>query len=437
MANENGTQLAIPTGKTNKIRILTLSDHPMSTSGIAIQAKQLFTGLLDTGKYQIVSLGAALKHKDNRPVAMEQYGSDWVTFPIEGFGDSNQARQWLLQFKPDAVFLFTDPRFFMHIFQIEDEVRDMASILLWTVWDNEPVPKYNIPIYNCCDEIAFFSRYSYEFHKPIQDKTDAEFHCIPLARPHDIFQPLSEDERRASKVKFFGWANRESFTALYVSRNARRKRPADIMVGWRKFLDSLPPEELTKPNGTPMLVMHCDPFDHEGPNIHQLVELLDLEKNIMLSPGKADDASMNALYNAVDVTINFSLNEGFGMSVHESLLAGTPVIATATGGMTEQMTDGTKEFGILMHAEQKLLVGSQQVPYIYEDIVSTDQLANSIWDVYKMSPEQRRELGMAGRAHLEANNRVEDIVSAWDKIIENRVASRRDSERVRYHLLEV
>ena len=47
-----------------KIKILTLSDHPLSPSGVGTQTKYFITGLLNTGKYEFYSLGGAIKHEN-------------------------------------------------------------------------------------------------------------------------------------------------------------------------------------------------------------------------------------------------------------------------------------------------------------------------------------------------------------------------------------
>jgi glycosyltransferase involved in cell wall biosynthesis len=423
----------------DKIRLLTLSDHPLSPSGIGIQAHQLITGLLSTGRYRVYSIGAAMKHHIKQPMLVDadKYGEDWIVFPVEGFGDPMMARQWMAQFNPHAVFMFTDPRFFTHMFSVEDEIRDRAPILFWTVWDNEPTPRFNKQFYDCCDDIAFFSNFSYNFHKPMEEDSEAVFHSIPLARNKEEFFILPEDARRQSRIQLLGWDKRDVFTALFVSRNARRKRPADIIKGWVDFINGLPDEVKNDPTKCPVLLMHCDPSDHEGPNLQHVMEFLGTGNSVVLSPGKASTEDMTRLYNVADVTINFSMNEGFGMSAHESLLCGTPVIATQTGGLTEQLTDGETVFGRLLHPEIKTIVGSQLVPYIYEDFVSTQSLTKAIREMYEMSNDEREELGMKGREYLTQNFAVEKIIHKWDEIITNRVKEYRNPERIRAKLIEV
>jgi glycosyltransferase involved in cell wall biosynthesis len=60
----------------------------------------------------------------------------------------------------------------------------------------------------------------------------------------------------------------------------------------------------------------------------------------------ADDVKMALAYSAADVFILPSFAENFPNTIVESLLCGTPVIATATGGIPEQVTNDS----ILLHS---------------------------------------------------------------------------------------
>lgn len=417
---------------SEKIKVLTISDHPFSKSGIGIQMNQLITGLLDTERYSFFSIGAGIKHQSLQPQKVDQYGDDWIVQPVEGFGDKNQMRQWLMGYDPDVVLFLSDPRFFIWGFEMEEEIRSRCPLVFWTVWDSDPAPKFNKPIYDCCDDIAWFSQYSHDFHVD-NIEFDAEPHCITLARDPELFYRESEEELRKFKIQTLGFEHRDSFVALYVSRNARRKRPSDLMHSWKMFLDGLSEEEREKA----VLVMHTDPNDHEGANLIHVLELLELQNNVKFSSSKFGEDVMRKLYAISDVTVNMSMNEGFGMSIHESFLCETPVICVKTGGMTEQVSDGETTFGVCVEPEFRTLVGSQLVPYIYEDLVSPEKYAQAIREVYDMGKEERRRLGALGREFATNNFTVENIVSQFDQIFQKRVEEYKDADRFRAKLLEI
>ena len=95
-----------------KHKILLLSDHPLSTSGVGTQARWLINGLINTGKYTFRCLGGAMKHSDYQTVVVND---DFIVKPVDGFGDRNLLRVLLATEKPDALMLFTDPRFFIWV----------------------------------------------------------------------------------------------------------------------------------------------------------------------------------------------------------------------------------------------------------------------------------------------------------------------------------
>jgi len=71
---------------STKKKILTLSDHPLSPSGVGTQTKYVCEALLKTGRYSVISLGGAIKHQNYNPIAVEPYGQDWKIIPVDGYG---------------------------------------------------------------------------------------------------------------------------------------------------------------------------------------------------------------------------------------------------------------------------------------------------------------------------------------------------------------
>ena len=106
-----------------------------------------------------------------------------------------------------------------------------------------------------------------------------------------------------------------------------------------------------------------------------------------------------------------------GLATLESLSRSTPIIATLTGGLQEQVTDGEKFFGIGIKPASKALIGSQQVPYIYEDRVSKKSFFAALDKMYHGGEEHRKELGERGRRHVLENYNFENFAKSWEKIL--------------------
>ena len=121
-----------------RIKILTLSDHPLSPSGVGTQTRYMIEGLLDTNKYDVISLGGAIKHNDYTPQKTDKYGDHWRIFPVDNYGTQEHVRQILRAERPDIIWFMTDPRFWPWLWDIENEIRPMVPLVYYHVWDNFP-----------------------------------------------------------------------------------------------------------------------------------------------------------------------------------------------------------------------------------------------------------------------------------------------------------
>lgn len=394
----------------DKKKVLMLCDHPLSTSGVGTQARWLINGLLATGKYSFRVFGGAVKHDSYETVVVNP---DFIIKPTNGFGDRNMLRQVIAQERPDVLLLFTDPRFFIWVWEMEDEVHQVCPIAYNHLWDNPPWPEFNRVLYESTDLINCINYPTYEMvHERFPEKTN----YIPHAVPKNVFFPLSGDETLKLKQNILGKERTDHFSILYISRNARRKMPSDIIVSFKQFII-----ELEKKHGhrKATLVMHTDPMDPEGPNLHHVIDMLHLKDNVVFSKDRIGFPEMNALYNICDTVVNRSCNEGFGLGTLEAMMAGKPIIALKTGGLTRQVEDFEtgEQYGIALEPEVKCLVGNQMVPYIYEDFVSHETVAKAFMTMYEWGPEKRAEIGKRAQAHALKDYDTEKLISEWDRTL--------------------
>ena len=392
-----------------KIKILTISDHPLMPSGVATQTKYVIEGLLRTGKYTVVSLGGAIKHADYRPVMTEEFKEDWKIYPVDGFGDANVVRSLIRSEKPDILWFMTDPRFYGWLWSIANEVRPLVPMVYYHVWDNYPYPTFNRPYYISNDVVATISKVTDDIVRTVAPEVQCEY--IPHAVNTDIFKPIDEDEvKLLKKQNFPNWKD-DKFLIFWSNRNARRKQPGAVIYWFNDFLNKVGKDKA-------VLLMHTEPNDQNGPNLQAIIEELDLTHGeVLFSLQKTVPESLNTMYNMADVTINIADAEGFGLATFESLAAGTPIICTMTGGLQEQVTDGKDWFGIGLEPVAKYVIGSQEVPFIHEDKVSQEQVIGALEKMYKMTRKQRKEMGAKGRQHVLKNYNQEDILKKWDNLL--------------------
>jgi len=122
------------------------------------------------------------------------------------------------------------------------------------------------------------------------------------------------------------------------------------------------------------------------------------------------------IYNVADLTINIADAEGFGLATLESLSSGTPILISMTGGLQDQITDGETWFGIGLEPTSKAIIGSQDVPYIYEDRINKQDFLDALTKLYEMAPTERTELGLAGRKWTETKFNFETFIHQWDEL---------------------
>ena len=371
--------------KKEKYKVLVLSDHALSTSGVGTQTRHLIEGLLKKNTWSFRQFGAAMKHTDYRTVVINE---DFIIKPIDGFGSPDLLRVTLATEKPDLIFIFTDPRFFTWLFEMEDEIHQICPIVWWHVWDNYPYPDFNDNYYRSTDMINCHSHLTYTMLKDsYPDKTN----FIPHSLPPNIFHKMPKKEVSSFKKILLGEDRKDHFVGIWVNRNAKRKRPADLLQSWASFLNNLEKNEGHR-NAT--LIMHTEPNDQEGPDLYKVVEMLGVQNNVFFSRDRLEFEKMNVLYNISDFCINTSYAEGFGLSTLEAMMTGTPIIAPKTGGLTRQVVDhrDNSHNGVALDIDVKTLVGSQSVPYIYEDFVKNENITAAIEKIYNLSNPEKIKL---------------------------------------------
>ena len=413
-----------------KKTILMLSDHPLSTSGVGTQSRWLVNGLINTGKYSFRCFGGAVKHDDYNTITVNP---DFIIKPTNGFGDRNLLRQTLVQLRPDALLLFTDPRFFTWVWEMADEIRQICPIAYWHLWDNDPWPEFNRVLYESTDLINCINWPTY---KMVKERFPEKTNYIPHAVPKELYKPLPVGDVINFKKKLLGENKIDHFIVGYVSRNARRKMPSDIIASWKMFLDEL---EKKHNHRKATLVMHTEPLDPEGPNLYHVVEVLGVQDNIVFSKNRIVFDEMCILYNSFDTIVNRSTNEGFGLPTLESMMCGKPIITIKTGGLIKQVEDSEtgEQFGIGLEPEVRSLVGNQMVPYIYEDLISHKTLADAFMKMYEMGPDARRELGIKAMAHAHKNYDTNNVILDWDQTLTTLTDSWRDNKPAMWNHTEI
>lgn len=418
-----------------KKKILLLSDDLRMTSGIATMSKEIVLGTVH--KYDWVQLGASINHPEigkiidvNEDVRKRTGVEDanLKIIPYNGYGDINIIRRLLDEEKPDAILHFTDPHYWQWLYDNEHEIRQRVPILYWHIWDDLPDPQYNRDFYESCDWLGCISKQTYGIVHRVGKRTDKvtfkpledwQISYVPHGINPDTFKPLetiSEDV-----TKFVHGEKKYDFVLFYNNRNIRRKQPSDVIYSFKLFCDQLPKEKADKC----LLLMHTSAVDDNGTDLPAVINDL-CPYDVKFTGLKLEQDKLNEFYNIVDCTINIANNEGFGLTTAESIMSGTPIIANVTGGLQDQMGfnfteddyitigslhDRDKSKHLVLEGEWVIPVwpsainlnGSVPTPYIFDDRVNDNEVAEAIMKMYKLGKKKRKEKGLKGREFMVNN----------------------------------
>ena len=417
-----------------RIKVLTISDHPLSPSGVGTQTKYIIEALLESDKFDVVSLGGAIQHPEHKPQITEEWGERWKIFPVDGYGTQDIVRSVIRNERPDILYFMTDPRFYGWLWEIESEIRSLIPMVYYHVWDNYPYPTYNKSFYESNDFIASISKVTQDIVETVAP--DVKSLYVPHAVDSEFFKPLPKEQIAEFRKSFDNDHNTEGkFIFFWNNRNARRKQSGSLLFWFKDFLDEVGDDKAT-------LIMHTDPKDGFGQDLNAIVHELGINKGqVLFSTQKVGMEQLAMFYNMADCTVNISDAEGFGLATLESLSCGTPIIVNMTGGLQEQVTDGKSWFGIGLEPDSKSIIGSQQVPFIYEDRLNGAKVKSAFRNMmYVYSAEVREQMGKAGREHVIKNYNFKTFAESWVNLmlqIHEEEGSWETRKHTNYRLLEV
>ena len=410
-------------------KILLICDDIRVHSGVATVAKEMVINTCQ--HFNWVQVAGAIKHPEagkrfdlsadtNREAELED--SSIILYPTDGYGNPDLIRQLIKIEKPDAIFIITDPRYFTWLFNMESEIRKVMPIIYLNIWDDYPAPLYNKAYYESCDALLAISKQTKNINEIVLgDKAeDKVIKYVPHGLNTKYYFPLDKSSKEVQDIKKQVFGDDEvDFVMFFNSRNIRRKQIPDTMLAFKLFLDSLPKEKADKCR----FLLHTEVVHEAGTDLGVINELLfskDYPNAISFSTNKLPTATLNLLYNLADVQILLTSNEGWGLTLTEAMLTGTPIIANVTGGMQDQMrfedengewftptpdlpsnhTGKYKKHGewaFPVYPTSRSLQGSPQTPYIWDDRCTAEDAWIRIKEVYNLGHEKRTEIGMKGR----------------------------------------
>lgn len=413
-------------------KILLLGDDLRMHSGVATMLREIVTKT--SNHFNWIQLAGAINHPEQgKRFDLSQATNHYAEIndsyvhiiPINGYGDPQTIRDMIKLEKPDALMMMTDPRYYVWLFQIENEVRKQIPIIYLNIWDDYPSPLYNEDYYRSCDGFAAISKQTANINRIVlgDEAKDKVINYVPHGIDHKTFRPLKESDPDWNDYQVFKKQvlnNKEyEFVWFYNARNIRRKQTSDMLAAWKVFCDELGPEKAKKC----CFLLHTQVADENGTDLGAVKELLideEIHGDVIFFDKLINPKEMNFLYNMSDLTSLLSSNEGWGLSLTEAMMCEKMIMATVTGGMQDQMrfTDengkwiefddnfcsnhfGTYkncgEWAIPLFPACMSIQGSIPTPYIFDDRCDFRDAAKGLIQVFEMSKEERTRRGKLAR----------------------------------------
>ena len=456
--------------KDKRKKILLICDDIRVHSGVATVAREMVINTCQ--HFNWINIAGAIQHPEkgkrfdlstdtNTNAGIED--SSVFLYPVDGYGDANLIRHLMSVENPDAIMIITDPRYFDWLFQMENEIRQEVPIIYLNIWDDLPTPLYNKSFYESCDALLAISKQTKLINELVLgDKAKNKvIEYVPHGLNPNVYYPLESEKDliEFDQFKKHIFEDKEKdFVLFFNSRNIRRKQIPDTMLAFRYFLDKLPKEKADKCS----LILHTEIISEHGTNLEEVRKVLfkDYPEAVLFSTNKLGNKELNFMYNLADAQILLTSNEGWGLTLTEAILAGTPIIANVTGGMQDQMgfededgkwyeptpeipsnhTGRYKKHGnwaFPVFPASRSLQGSPKTPYIWDDRCKPEDAIEQIIQLYEMGREERKRLGKKGRewaiekAGLTSEAMAERAINAIDKLFNTWIP------REKYELINV
>ena len=443
--------------KDQRKKILLICDDIRVHSGVATVAKEIvfhtchhFNWVQMAGAIQHPDKGKILDLSDDINKQLDMSDSSVLLYPQDGYGNPDTLRQIIAQQKPDAIMLITDPRYFEWVFNMENEIRAKIPITYLNIWDDYPAPMYNRPYYEACDLLMGISKQTVNINKLVLKGREGNrlFKYVPHGLDPNIYYPIDEKDKEYNKFKKQVFGDKKTdFVVFFNSRNIRRKQIPDAMMAFRVFLDGLDKEKAKNC----YFVLHTELVTEPGTDLETVKDYLfgeEYKDNVIFSLNKLSQQQLNYFYNLADVQILLTSNEGWGLSITEAILAGTPIIANVTGGMQDQMrfidengewfTPNPEvpsnhrstytehgEWAFPVYPTSRSIQGSPKTPYIYDDRCRWEDATERLFEVYNLGRKTRKKAGLKGRewalsdeAGFTAKHQANRVMEAFNELFE-------------------
>ncbi len=447
-----------------KKKVLFVGEATPLRTGFSTYYINVLHYLYKTGKYDLAEFGCYLSQMDPRwtkeKIPWKYYGNlpDIIGIDkktgqfIEDAQQrelyyknykENQFGKWkfsqvLLDFKPDCVIDHRD--FWMLSYQYSNPFRKNIVLCQMPTVDGDPQREEWIEGYKKADYLMSYSHYGKNI---LEAQSGGRLKIIETAQPGieiDIIKPVADKGKHKNK-----WLlNDDVFVIGTVMRNQPRKLFPHLMRAFKKFIIKYPdlgkksclllhtsyPDvgwdlpRFVKRNGLLQKVLFtyvCNScfYSFVNPWIGEVAQCRKCGEKKARLPNTGIGITrerLGEIYNLMDLYVQYSNSEGWGMGIGEAKSAGVPVLATNNTAMSEQVGEGKGGWPIELAATY--VEGSAfQDTYCTRGIPSDDDFVEKLAKVRQMSPQKYQKWCREARKYAEGFS-WEKTAKKWEAVLD-------------------
>ena len=394
----------------DKLKIMWLSDSPLSTTGFARISIEVLNGLAKKGwectyvGHNLITqpIAKGLTFEDGCKHDFKILGTDGVDF------GKNVIVDYINTEKPDVFGILLDT-FMVAPWLPNYEFSPAHTVFYYPSDGGQPSKFGRLPLN--CESVLKKMKNNVAMakfgQKQVQEAHNLQTHYIPHAVDHKLIHPYTKKKRKAVRQKY-------GLDDYFIIGTVARNQPRKMLDKTIEMFSLIAPKY---PNAR--LFMHCDPTDVASYfNMSELIARYNLENRVIFTGTKYFKGlswnSMNEIYNCMDVFLLTTTGEGFGVPLIEAMAAKVPVLATNYTTTPEIVLDNNAGLAIELSTE---IMGSWNVYRAVPDVKDGAKKLSLLID----NKQLRERLGNNGRAAVLKYYTWDVVIEQWHEYLTNLV----------------
>lgn len=282
----------------------------------------------------------------------------YYIYPAHTFSDYysfNFAKQLVNKEKPDVVVVFNDDN---TVIKYVNKIYDCGSIIIPMFPINLlPIDKNNILLFNNLNINNVITYTDFSKNKILEVNPNLKVTSIYHGVHNNVFFPIKDAK------KYVGLDGK--FVVGQVNTNTYRKRLDLFLIGFAEF---------AKDKSDVVCLIHSNNNDIAY-DLVNIANDLNINDKVIFSNESVSFEKMNLIYNIMDINVNTSIGEGFGLSLLEGAACGVPVLCPNHGNLKNIWIKGADFIDI---ERREYVAGTNFVG----DVISVDNFVNKLNKFY-------------------------------------------------------